>query len=91
VAVHRVRTQHEPLRDVAVAHALGNEPQNFPLAQGQLLDLRRRLARRRRHAEERRDRDEDVVQVALPREMRVAVEHDELGIRDERRELLAGA
>ena len=54
-------------------------------------DLARQLARGRRDAEERRDRAEDVVHVAVPGQVRVALEHDELCVRDERRELLAGA
>jgi subtilisin family serine protease len=89
VAVHRVPAEHEPYCDIAVAQTLGDEPQDFPLARRQFLEIGGRLARRRRHAEERRDRDEDVVEGALPREMRVADEHDELGVRDECRQLLA--
>ena len=40
---------------------------------------------RRRPPEERRDRREDGVDVTLPRKMSVALEHDELGARGERR------
>ena len=88
--MHRVRAEHEPFRDLPVAQALCDEPQDVELARAQLADVRGLLARGRRgDPEERGDGREHRVDVAVPRQMSVAFEDDELGVRRECGELLA--
>src|SRR5580765_5814692 len=85
VPVHGVRAENQLARDVRLALPLCNEPEDITFARRQLLRTAdRRRCRGRRDAEEGCNRARKLVDIAVPGWLRVAVELDQAGARDER-------
>src|SRR5215218_3567365 len=88
VALHRAAAEEQPLRDLLVAEAGGHQPEHVALALAELGEVGRRRARSLVVAQERANLGEERVpgRLTLLEDVVVALERDEAGIRQERRQ-----